>query len=45
MLKYAYEKLHNKENKLYNLWIYKNGERMYVEFSSYNSGRFGRGKG
>jgi hypothetical protein len=42
MLKYANEKLNNKENKLYNLWIYDGKNRMYMDFAFV--GRFHRGK-
>lgn len=31
MLKYVDERLNNKQNKLYNCWIYNNGERMYQD--------------
>lgn len=42
MLKYANEKLNNKENKLYNLWIYdNNGNWMYRK---HTIGAFRRGK-
>jgi len=32
MLKYVNEKLHNKENKLYNLWIYNADDSLYGNF-------------
>lgn len=43
MLKYADEKLNNKENKLYNLWIYDDkNKRLYMDFTL--AGCFRRGK-
>jgi hypothetical protein len=43
MLKYVNEKLNNKENKFYNLWIYdENNNRMYMDDTL--GGCFHRGK-
>lgn len=46
MLKYVNEKLNNKENKFYNLWIYdtnaRDGLPLYMDYTL--SGCFHRGK-
>lgn len=33
MLKYVNEKLHNKKNKLYNVWVYSDDDSLYGFFS------------